>query len=122
MFILIATNTNSVPVQAGIGELLSLENARSVVRLEPVRVAREVSTRAHGQDRVLDATADQVFPEKAGEQLQSNADSAFLSQEADGMSRNITIPKNAIIAGVVGVGGMFFVYSLIYAALLSRLE
>ena len=44
---LATTNINTVPVQTGIGELLCLENARSV--------AREVSTWANGRDHALDA-------------------------------------------------------------------
>jgi len=109
MLILIATNTNNVPMQTGIGELLSLENARSVVRREPVRVAREVSTRAHGHDHATDARKDQAFPEKAGEQLHSNVDSVFLRQEAGGViRRRITVAIRALYVGFLAVcTGMF---------------
>lgn len=70
------------------------------------------------------STEDQTFLEEVGEHLQSIVDSVFLSQEAVGMSRNlVTTARNAIIAaGIMTIGTVGLVFSLIYMALLSRLE
>ena len=66
---------------------------------------------------------DQAFLEEISEHLQSIVDSVFLSQEAIGTSKKlVTMANQLIIGGVITVGALFFTFSLIYMALLSRLE
>ena len=66
---------------------------------------------------------DQAFLEEAGEHLQSIVDSVFLSQEAVGMSKKlVAVANQVIIGGVMALGAIIFTFSLIYMALLSRLE
>ena len=66
---------------------------------------------------------DQAFLEEVGEHLQSIVDSIFLTQEAVGMSKKlVTIANQVIIGGVMVLGATIFTFSLIYMALLSRLE
>ena len=66
---------------------------------------------------------DQAFLEEISEHLQSIVDSVFLSQEAIGTSKKlVTMANHLIIGGVITVGALFFTFSLIYMALLSRLE
>ena len=66
---------------------------------------------------------DQAFLEEVGEHLQSVVDSVFLSQEAIGMSKKlVTVANQVIVGGVMALGAIIFTFSLIYMALLSRLE
>lgn len=66
---------------------------------------------------------DQAFLEEVGEHLQSVVDSLFMTQEAASMTKKlVTVANPAIIASVLAGGAFLFVLSLVYAALLSRLE
>ena len=65
----------------------------------------------------------QAFLEEVAEHLQSNVDSVYLSQEAVAMgNKAVAVAKQAIIGGILAFGASIFIFSLVYMAMLSRLE
>jgi len=120
---LTATNISNTPERSGIDEFLSADRAAGTSRGEPARFRARDSARAHGQDDMLDSTVNRNLSEAPDDTPTSIGDSPMLSQEAVHINdKLLTGARNVIVAGTLGLGGMLFMFSLIFAAVLSRLE